>query len=204
MGDNSSRSQSSLGDVDKGTQAIAPWACEETLESLTIGFDIATDQPENHRLAWKHLNSFKKLRSLTFMRFSPSESRSALIPSPAYGVDSLLAGGEGVNEMMTAIRSLPSWWAVEDGRAMVLWFARSFPKLRKLGLSHDQEHLEGKQGAVYARVLEDEDVKQCSIGHVFSRRSTLNKPITSSLFLLHLHTMREQTLTGIGGEIVGM
>ncbi|KAK3834699.1 MAG: hypothetical protein JOS17DRAFT_737482 [Linnemannia elongata] len=164
--DRSSRSEGSLGNDDDETQVIEPWACEGTLESLTIGFDIATDQHESHHLVWKHLGRFKKLQSLAFVRFSPSKNRSALIPSPAYGVDGLIAGGEGVNVTLTAIRALPSWWALEDGRAMVLWFARSFPKLKKLGLSHDQEYLEGKQGAAYASLLEDEDVKQCSIESV--------------------------------------
>ncbi|KAF8949203.1 hypothetical protein BGZ47_008982 [Haplosporangium gracile] len=60
--DDSSRSQGSLSDDNNGKQIILPWACEKTLEFLKIGFNIATDQPENHKLAWKHLGRFKKLR----------------------------------------------------------------------------------------------------------------------------------------------
>ncbi|KAK5814284.1 hypothetical protein F5H01DRAFT_368033 [Linnemannia elongata] len=43
VGDSSSsscRNQGSLGDDDDETQAIASWACKDTLETLTIGFDI--------------------------------------------------------------------------------------------------------------------------------------------------------------------
>ncbi|KAG0284063.1 hypothetical protein BGZ96_011560 [Linnemannia gamsii] len=158
---------------DKTTPAIQPWACEKTLESLTIGFDIATNRPEDHRLVWTHLGRFKKLRSLTFVRYHSFNSyhRSSLIPSLAFGVEGLLAarggGGGEMSETLAEIRSLPSWWAEEGLREMVLWFAKSFPKLSVLGLMYHWQYVEGTQGVVYARFLEDEDVKRCPIGHVF-------------------------------------
>ncbi|KAG0316989.1 hypothetical protein BGZ97_006072 [Linnemannia gamsii] len=157
---------------DKAAPFIQPWACEKTLESLIIGFDIATNRPEDHRLVWTHLGRFKKLRSLTFVRdlYLSSNSRSTLIPSLAFGVEGVLAtegGGKGMSVTLAEIRSLPSWWTEESPGEMVLWFARSFPKLRVLGLMRYREEVEGGKEGDFSDFLEDEDVKLCSIGHVF-------------------------------------
>ncbi|KAF9129583.1 hypothetical protein BGW39_004021 [Mortierella sp. 14UC] len=103
---------------------IEPWACEDTLETLTIGINISTKHSnadkhhQLHALVWKHLGRFKKLRSLSL-------KLSNLIPSPIYGVKGLFEGEGGgrLNETLEEIRSLPSWWKVEDRQAMVLCYS---------------------------------------------------------------------------------
>jgi hypothetical protein len=147
---------------------IRPWACEGTLESLTIGFDILVEQLEDHRLVWNHLGRFKKLRCLTFLPpiSPPKRRRSGLNPSIGYGMEDLPAGG-GMAETLEEIGCLSSWWKVDDRRKMVLWFAESFPKLRVLGLMYLRWYNEGEQGDVYARFVEDEEVRKCSIQRIF-------------------------------------
>ncbi|KAF9142216.1 hypothetical protein BGX30_003147 [Mortierella sp. GBA39] len=96
----------------EGISFIEPWACEESLETLTIGFDMSHyPSKDHHALVWKHLGRFKKLRSLTL-------PLSTLIPSPAYGVEGLLTGGDRHNETLEEIRSLPSWWKMDDPKAV--------------------------------------------------------------------------------------
>ncbi|KAK3823641.1 MAG: hypothetical protein J3R72DRAFT_458945 [Linnemannia gamsii] len=150
----------------EGRLFIEPWACEDTLETLTIGIDISTKHSKHHHrhyhhaLVWKHLGRFKKLRSLTL-------KLSNLIPSPACGVEGLFAGEGGgrVKETLEEIRSLSSWWKVEDRQAMVLWFAKSCPRLRVLGLERSRQR--DTNGWEEKSFLSDEDVKRCPIGRIF-------------------------------------
>jgi hypothetical protein len=145
--------------TEEGSSFIEPWACEETLETLTIGFDMTYNSSKaHHALVWAHLGRFKKLRSLTL-------KLSTLIPSPAYGIAGLFPAEGRVNSTLEEIRSLPSWWKVEDRRAMVLWFARSCPKLRVLGL----EHVAFKNADEWSlrSFLGDGEVEKCTIRRVF-------------------------------------
>lgn len=81
----------------EGFSFIEPWACEETLETLIIGFDMSHNPSQDHHaLVWKHLGWFKKLRSLSL-------PLSTLIASPAYGVEGLLTGGGRLNETLEEI-----------------------------------------------------------------------------------------------------
>lgn len=141
----------------EGCSFIEPWACEETLETLTIGFDMSSSK-EHHALVWKHLGRFKRLRSLNL-------PLSTLIPSPSYGVEGLFTGGGRLNETLEEIRSLPSWWKVDDRKEMVLWFARSCSRLRVLGLEYTKKRDVG--GWSFSSFVGDEDVKGCSIRRVF-------------------------------------
>lgn len=143
----------------EGVSFIEQWACEETLETLTIGFDMSCNSSKDHHaLVWKHLGRFRKLRSLTL-------PLSTLIPSHTYGVEGLLTGGGRVNETLEEIRSLPSWWKMDDRKEMVLWFARSCPRLRALGLEHTK--LKDLGGWSFSSFVGDEDVRGCSIRRVF-------------------------------------
>jgi hypothetical protein len=150
---------STLEEVE--TPVIQHWACEENLQTLKFGVSLhAKRSKEYHAMVWKHFGRFQKLVSLTL-------PLSSLVPSPDYGVEGLLTGGGRLSETLTEIRSLPSWWEVEDRREMVLWFARSFPKLLVLGLMCYREKVEGGKEEDYTDFLEDEDVKTCSIHKIF-------------------------------------
>ncbi|KAK3844565.1 MAG: hypothetical protein J3R72DRAFT_72292 [Linnemannia gamsii] len=166
-----------------GTPFIQPWACEETLETLSIRLDISEHLPEHHALIWRHLGRFKKLWSLTLTSAPAYHGRSTLIPSFSYGVEGLFEGkgegegggrGEGrVRETLHEIRTLTNWWKVQDCRETVLWFARMCPKLRVLGLAFNGEFAEGDKGARYTCFLQYEEVKNCSIEKVFVEPNAL-------------------------------
>ncbi|KAF9122027.1 hypothetical protein BG015_005665, partial [Linnemannia schmuckeri] len=141
-----------------GTPVIQRWACEETLETLDVIFNIPATNPEAHRLVWKHLGRFSRLRSLTL-------SQSVLIPSFQYGVDGLLEGQMG--KSLEEIRQLPEWWKEQDRRQLMLWFARNFARLRILGMKHIDDVVDGQRRDTLSEFLDDEEVKQCSIRHVF-------------------------------------
>ncbi|KAF9130229.1 hypothetical protein BGW39_003323 [Mortierella sp. 14UC] len=141
--------------------SIRPWACEATLETLDIGIQIDVSQPkEHHALVWKHLGRLHKLRSLSL-------PFSILNPSFSYGIEGLVEGGLAAT--VQEIRCLPGWWRVEveDRKALVLWFARSFPRLVVLGLEHKLAYVYGEDGVEETQFLEDEEVKRCSILKVF-------------------------------------
>ncbi|KAG0374766.1 hypothetical protein BGX24_009992 [Mortierella sp. AD032] len=140
------------------TRTTRRWACEETLESLTVGFVLSTSHRSDHRLIWRHLGRLRKLQSLEL-------TRSTLIPSLDFGIDELVgvvlqgddgatavaeapAAGEGEetqyprqqqnrlreqNKALQKIHSLGTQWGVDD-RKTVEWFAKSFPNLSILGL----------------------------------------------------------------------
>ncbi|KAF9123837.1 hypothetical protein BGW39_008639 [Mortierella sp. 14UC] len=137
-------------------RCIRPWACEESLETLRFGFEVSAEHPDDHGLVWKHLGRFRKLRYLHL-------DLSTLLPLPEYGVENLLEGG--ISETLEEIRSLPGWWKAKDRRELVLWFARSFPKLRVLGLAYNKWHVD--RGEIYCAFLDDGEVKRCSIPRVF-------------------------------------
>ncbi|KAF9903494.1 hypothetical protein EC991_003777 [Linnemannia zychae] len=134
------------------TKTMRRWACEETLESLEVGFILSTAIKSDHRLVWRHLGRLRKLRSLNL-------THSNLIPSLDFGIgelvgleqpeDALAEGVDGVeegvrspefqprlqsqNETLKEIHSLGNTWGVDDQQT-VEWFARSFPNLTTLGL----------------------------------------------------------------------
>ncbi|KAF9138034.1 hypothetical protein BG015_002528, partial [Linnemannia schmuckeri] len=92
------------------TLIILPWACEERLETLKVGFQVSASDPQEHGLVWKHLGRFGKLRSLHL-------DQSNLFTSLSYGVEGLLEGG--MSETLEEIRSLPGWWKTKDCRELV-------------------------------------------------------------------------------------
>ncbi|KAK3834670.1 MAG: hypothetical protein JOS17DRAFT_847079 [Linnemannia elongata] len=143
------------------TRTIHRWACEETLQTLIFGVFVHPGRSKDiHAMVWKRLGRFQNLPSLTF-------PLSSLVPSPTHGLHSLLTGRGRLGETLTEIRSLPSWWEVEDRREMVLWFAKSFPNLVVLGLMHYREEVEGGKVEKFVEFLEDEDVKKCPIHRIF-------------------------------------
>ncbi|KAG9066582.1 hypothetical protein KI688_012490 [Linnemannia hyalina] len=143
------------------TPTIHRWACEETLQTLKLGLSVHPSRSkEYHAMVWNHFGRLQNLRSLSF-------PMSSLVPSPAYGLEGLLTGGGRLSETLTEVRSLPSWWEVEDLRGMVLWFAKSFPNLVVLGLMHYREQVEGGKVENFIGFLDDEDVKRCSIHRIF-------------------------------------
>ncbi|KAF9903496.1 hypothetical protein EC991_003779 [Linnemannia zychae] len=150
---------------EEDTRVIPRWPCEETLESLTIGFDVLADQRKDYKLIWRHLGRFKKLRSLTFTHYDLASIRKHIIPSLSCGVRGLLDGESA--RTLQEIGGLPSWWEVDDQREMVLLFARSCPKLRVLGLVNGRKYIKKEEVAKYTAFLEDGDVRQCSIPRVF-------------------------------------
>ncbi|KAG0275222.1 hypothetical protein BGZ95_009064 [Linnemannia exigua] len=138
------------------TRGVRPWACEERLETLRFGFGVSAEKHNQHKVIWKHLGRFRKLRYLHL-------DLSTLLPLPKYGVEGLLEGG--MSETVEEIRSLPGWWKAKDRRELVLWFARSFPKLRVLGLAHHKWYVDGKRGETYCAFLEDEEVFAVIFGY---------------------------------------
>ncbi|KAK3834700.1 MAG: hypothetical protein JOS17DRAFT_737483 [Linnemannia elongata] len=126
------------------------WACEETIETLNIGFVLSTALKDDHRLIWRHLGRLRKLRCLTL-------THSNLIPSLDFGIselvgcefsqhdydshDDVLLTGEGddqqrlreQNTTLEKLHSLGVAWGVDD-RATTQWFAKSFPNLQTAGL----------------------------------------------------------------------
>ncbi|KAF8949201.1 hypothetical protein BGZ47_008980 [Haplosporangium gracile] len=132
------------------------WACEGTIETLTMGFLLSTARRDDHRLIWRHLGRLSKLRCLTL-------TRSNLIPSLDFGITELVGrdfsqhdddddafreaegggggegGGDGLlrlrkeNPTLEKLHSLGVAWGVDD-RATTHWFARSFPNLQTAGL----------------------------------------------------------------------
>lgn len=135
---------------DDRKAAIRSWACERPLESLTIGFNMPTNQPQDHELVWNHLGRFKKLPSLTSVPSSPpsKQDQSGLIQLFDYGVTGLLAGGQEGREMIDTLEEIDcllSRWSVDDRKEMVFWFAEAFLKLRVLGLENHNVQGEKKK-----------------------------------------------------------
>ncbi|KAF9124826.1 hypothetical protein BGW39_007873 [Mortierella sp. 14UC] len=71
------------GTAGAETRTMRRWACEETLESLEVGFMISTVLKSDHRLIWRHPGRLPKLRSLKL-------TNSNLIPSLDFGMDELV------------------------------------------------------------------------------------------------------------------
>ncbi|KAF9129584.1 hypothetical protein BGW39_004022 [Mortierella sp. 14UC] len=163
--------------------AIRPWACEGTLETLKIGFELSEKDPEAHRLVWSHLGRFKKLRSLTFVRTALPQNCSALIPSFSHGVECLFVGGS-LGKTLQEIRQLTTWWKVQDRRELVLWLARSCPRLMVLGLVYNREYMVGEQGALYTAFLEDEETFAVIFGNL-TRPDIHQCPFVSRLWHAH-------------------
>ncbi|KAF9906150.1 hypothetical protein EC991_000946 [Linnemannia zychae] len=157
-----------LADTEQGTEEAPhqlftrPWACEATLETLSIRIHVETIQRKTcHALVWGHLGRLRNLRSLN-LRFSK------LDPSFSHGIEDLLIGGLAAT--IKEIRHLPRWWKVEakERKALVLLFARSCPRLEILGLEYKQALYVDEEGVVEGTMfLEDEEVKQCGILKVF-------------------------------------
>ncbi|KAG0277013.1 hypothetical protein BGZ95_006679 [Linnemannia exigua] len=155
------------------TSNVRPWACEGTLETLKICIDVLPSHPaEFHASAWEHLGRFKNLRSLTVTCSSTSMKRMFLIPTLKFGVEGLFQRqeGGGMNETLEELQLMSDWWEASEGREMVLWLAKSCPRLRKLDLVYNfrfcEYGLRRMEKGGHDAFLEDEDVKQCSIRQI--------------------------------------
>lgn len=56
------------------------------------------------------------------------------------------------------IGCLSTWWKVDDPGKMMLWFAKSFPKLRVLGLEYHEEYdyVQEIKKTLYIELLNDD------------------------------------------------
>jgi hypothetical protein len=159
---------SSLSGGDVGTPYIRPWACEDTLETLKIGFDVPRDLPKEHHAAvWKYLGRFKKLRSLSLVpTLCP---RWVLIPTFDHGIEGLFHEGGGMSEALEKLEMVSTWWDSAVGKQMVLWLAKSCPKLRDLNLEYHflfSDTIFSHENVAHKAFLEDEEVKGCSIQEI--------------------------------------
>ncbi|KAG0273650.1 hypothetical protein BGZ96_004721 [Linnemannia gamsii] len=152
-----------------GTPFIRPWACEETLETLKIGFDVPHDLPKEHHAAiWKYLGRFKKLRSLSLVpTLCP---RWVLIPTFDHGIEGLFhEGGGGMSEMLEKLELVSTWWDPAVGKQMVLWLAKACPKLRDLNLEYHflfSDMIFSHDNVAHKAFLEDEEVKNCTLQNI--------------------------------------
>ncbi|KAF9910377.1 hypothetical protein EC991_006642 [Linnemannia zychae] len=158
-----------------GTSVIQPWACEDTLETLKISVDVLPRvHPDLDRAAWRHLGRFKKLRSLTVACTAGSRNRTFLFPTFEFGVEGLFQGGEagkeGMSKTLEELQLMSNWWDAKEGRKMVLWLAKTCPRLKKLVLVYNFRFCEGGRRKMeeggHDAFLEDEDVKQSSIPQI--------------------------------------
>lgn len=148
-----------------GTPYIRPWACEDTLETLKIGLDVRQDSPKEHHAAlWKYLGRFKKLRHLSLV--PTLKPRWVIIPTFDYGVEGLFPEG-GMSETLEKLELVTTWWESAVGKEMVLWLAKSCPKLKDLNLEYHFLFSDFTTMDVRHRAfLEDEEVKKCSIRNI--------------------------------------
>ncbi|KAF9998906.1 hypothetical protein BGZ65_005663 [Modicella reniformis] len=98
-----------------------PWACEQTLEKLEIGFEVASTHPSDHRIVFAQLGRCRRLKSLS-LRFSD------LMPTLTHGVDLLV----GLEDTLEEIPSWSSAWSC-DNKETLLWLLTRFKKLTKIG-----------------------------------------------------------------------
>ncbi|KAG0380731.1 hypothetical protein BGX24_005609 [Mortierella sp. AD032] len=151
------------------TSNVRSWACEDTLETLKICIDVLPSHPaEFHAVAWEYLGRFKKLRSLTVTRSATIMKCMFLMPTQ-FGLEGLFQRqeGGGMSRTLEELQLMSDWWKATEGRKMVLWLAKSCPRLRKLDLVYNFRHCEDglrrMEKGGHDAFLEDEDVKQCSI-----------------------------------------
>ncbi|OAQ32737.1 hypothetical protein K457DRAFT_888217 [Linnemannia elongata AG-77] len=156
---------SSTGQGGVGTPFIRPWACEDTLETLKIGLDVPPDYPkEHHATLWKYLGRFKKLRHLSLV--PTLKPRWVLIPTFDHGVEGLFPEG-GMSETLEKLELVATWWEASVGKEMVLWLAKSCPKLKDLNLEYHFLFSDFTTMDVRHRAfLEEEEVKKCSIKNI--------------------------------------
>ncbi|KAK3834671.1 MAG: hypothetical protein JOS17DRAFT_737399 [Linnemannia elongata] len=147
------------------TPFIRPWACEDTLETLKIGLDVPRDFPKEHHAAlWKYLGRFKKLRHLSLV--PTLKPRWVLIPTFDHGVEGLFPEG-GMSKTLEKLELVTTWWESAVGKEMVLWLAKSCPKLKDLNLEYHFLFSDFTTMDVRHRAfLEDEEVKKCSIRNI--------------------------------------
>ncbi|KAG0362497.1 hypothetical protein BC939DRAFT_506269 [Gamsiella multidivaricata] len=104
-------------------RAAKPWACERTLETLEIGFRMASTVPSDHRIVFEQLGRCRRLKSLGL-------TRSNLIPTLRHGMDLL----EDLAETLEEVISWSSNWVCDD-KETVLWLMERFKKLKKMGVN---------------------------------------------------------------------
>ncbi|KAF9142217.1 hypothetical protein BGX30_003148 [Mortierella sp. GBA39] len=156
---------SSTGQGGVGIPFIRPWACENALETLKIGLDVPQDLPKEHHAAlWKYLGRFKKLRHLSLV--PTLKPRWVLIPTFDRGVEGLFPEG-GMSETLEKLELVTTWWEAVVGKEMVLWLAKSCPKLKDLNLEYHFLFSDFTTMDVRHRAfLGDEEVKKCSIRNI--------------------------------------
>ncbi|KAF9091603.1 hypothetical protein BGX29_010871 [Mortierella sp. GBA35] len=113
--------------------AIRPWACEGTLETLKIAIEVSAMDQCGQELVWRQLGRLWRLKSLTLL--------GNMIPKLQFGIGAL----EGMKESLESVPSLSTEWEVDD-RETMLWFARTFPRLREIGVS-------GRHGVAWDEVV---------------------------------------------------
>ncbi|KAF9138954.1 hypothetical protein BG015_002203 [Linnemannia schmuckeri] len=148
-----------------GAPYIRSWACEDTLETLKIGLDVPCDLPKEHHAAlWRYLSRFKKLRHLSLV--PTLKPRWVLIPTIDYGIEGLFYEG-GMSETLEKLEMVTTWWDAAVGKEMVLWLAKSCPRLKDLELEYHFLFSDFTTMDVRHRAfLEDEEVKRCSIQNI--------------------------------------
>ncbi|KAG0046270.1 hypothetical protein BGZ83_008548 [Gryganskiella cystojenkinii] len=95
-----------------------PWACESTLEYLSIGFMVPTADRRAHRAIWSHLGRLRRLEDLQLILTN-------LIPSLEHGMGSLARLPR--LKRYTAARSC---WSFPD-KETALWIAQECKTLEK-------------------------------------------------------------------------
>ncbi|KAF8942296.1 hypothetical protein BGZ47_006642 [Haplosporangium gracile] len=147
------------------TLYIRPWACEDTLETLKVGLDVPCDLPKEHHAAlWRYLSRFKKLRHLSLV--PTLKPCWVLVPTFDHGIEGLFYEGR-MNETLEKLEMVTTWWDAVVGKEMVLWLAKSCPRLKDLDFKYHFLFSGFTTMDVRHRAfLEDEEVKQCSIRNI--------------------------------------
>ncbi|KAG0228337.1 hypothetical protein B0O80DRAFT_502733 [Mortierella sp. GBAus27b] len=105
----------------KMTRFAKPWACERTLETLSIGFELACATPSDHRIIFAQLGRCQHLRNLTM-------EESNLIPTLKHGID-LLAG---LKDTLERVHRWSAAYAFDD-KETILWVLEHLPNLQLIG-----------------------------------------------------------------------
>ncbi|KAF9110399.1 hypothetical protein BGX27_006383 [Mortierella sp. AM989] len=100
-----------------------PWACEGTLEKLSIGFLMLSASASDHRIVFGQLGRCRRLKTLKI-------TKSNVIPKLEYGVDLL----EGLSDSLEEVVSWSSSWVCDD-KETVIWMLTKLKKLKKMQTS---------------------------------------------------------------------
>ncbi|KAG0049574.1 hypothetical protein BGZ83_005583 [Gryganskiella cystojenkinii] len=114
-----------------------PWACEKTLEHLSIGFRVASASRSDHQVVYRQLARLSKLKSL----YLP---RTNLIPALGYGLELLGEGGccgsggndnevqdENQSKTLRVLSFGDMPWAL-DQIEVFAWLTKAFPYLKRI------------------------------------------------------------------------